>query len=433
MNKYGEKLVLLLMLATTAVVNGADLSALLKDREIFKTDSRAFIAKYAGGKFKWNDRDKTEMVSRQPGSSLKLFGMPTCNTIIRLKDNKVSAIDISIYNRGDAKLISQPDFYKILAEVKQQLNVAYDVKGTGNPYKRLAGSKIFSMTWKTPEQTAMLEWSTSGRLRSEFKAEFIRLKITASGTTAAGPQLRSGIKSSEELIKRLQRKPDGSIYLELPMVDQGQKAYCAASSVERVLRYYGSDVSQHLIAELFGTSSAAGSSPEKLLEALKKADVKLGVKVQTYDCGFEMNSYSQFRKFLREYNKAARKLKDRQISENDIKRNPRIIFNMMRSPAFVYMRKKNRGDFNKFQRAIHSNINEGIPVFWGMIYGLMKEQKQVPGIGGHLRVITGYNDRKKEIIYTDTWGAGHEFKSMKIENAWAVTIGIFTLKPRTKR
>jgi hypothetical protein len=68
-----------------------------------------------------------------------------------------------------------------------------------------------------------------------------------------------------------------------------------------------------------------------------------------------------------------------------------------------------------------------------MIYGLMKEQKQVPGIGGHLRVITGYNDRKKEIIYTDTWGAGHEFKSMKIENAWAVTIGIFTLKPRTKR
>jgi hypothetical protein len=434
MKNSGEKIILLFCcLLVSTVAPGMDLSSLLKDPKIFGTGSNTFIKKHANRKFKWNNKDKTALMSLPARvARLTLFNIPTYETMIRFNKGQVSSIDISVYNRGDATLISQSLFYKRLAHVKKQLNTLYNTKGVSIPFKRIARRKIYSMKWNSPKQTAILEWSTSGRRKSEFKAEFIRLKVSAAGGVTG--KLRSTIKSAKELTRRINRKPDGSVYLDLPMIDQGSKAYCAASSVERVLRYYGSDASQHLIAQLVDTSAYGGSNLHKLRKAMKKADVKLGVKVQTYDCGFDLNNYSQFKTFLRKYNKSAKKLKEHQVSEKEIRRNPKLLFGMMRSPAFIHMRRKDRSDFGKFKRAIHTNINNGIPVFWGLLYGIIKEQKQISNrVGGHMRLITGYNDKTNELIYSDTWGAGHEFKTMKIDKAWAVTIDIFTLKPRTKR
>ena len=111
-----------------------------------------------------------------------------------------------------------------------------------------------------------------------------------------------------------------------------------------------------------------------------------------------------------------------------------MLLAMMRSKAFIAMRKDDRGGFREFKRAIHKNIEKGVPVFWGLIVGIVKEKKTKNlSMGGHMRLISGYNDKTGEIIYSDTWGAGHEFKKMKIADAWAVTMDIFTLEPRIKR
>ena len=71
--------------------------------------------------------------------------------------------------------------------------------------------------------------------------------------------------------------------------------------------------------------------------------------------------------------------------------------------------------------------------------GLAAEPGQPPGFapgsaqirGGHMRMIVGYNEFKKQVLFSDTWGAGHEKKQMALHWAYQVTDGLYTLTPRT--
>ena len=46
-----------------------------------------------------------------------------------------------------------------------------------------------------------------------------------------------------------------------------------------------------------------------------------------------------------------------------------------------------------------------------------------------MRLIIGYNQPKHEILYSDSWGAGHELKRMPIEDAWTMTTGALLIEP----
>ena len=49
-----------------------------------------------------------------------------------------------------------------------------------------------------------------------------------------------------------------------------------------------------------------------------------------------------------------------------------------------------------------------------------------------MRLIIGYNDKKNEILYTDSWGAGHELKRMPVDWAWTITHSLMYMKPLSK-
>ena len=80
------------------------------------------------------------------------------------------------------------------------------------------------------------------------------------------------------------------------------------------------------------------------------------------------------------------------------------------------------------------NIQEGIPVIWCVMLGIMPEEKlSLQSKGGHMRLIIGFNEKNKEILYTDTWGIGHELKSMPIQYAWTITNRLLYLLPRERK
>ena len=64
-----------------------------------------------------------------------------------------------------------------------------------------------------------------------------------------------------------------------------------------------------------------------------------------------------------------------------------------------------------------------------MTLGLYPEPEIPQASGGHMRLIIGYNEKTKEILYTDTWGAGHELKRMPADWAFAITHSAFYLRP----
>ncbi len=64
---------------------------------------------------------------------------------------------------------------------------------------------------------------------------------------------------------------------------------------------------------------------------------------------------------------------------------------------------------------LQSFISKGIPIFWC--------------IPQHLRLIIGINPKTREIIYTDSWGVGHEKDRMAFQAAINMTQGFFVVKP----
>ena len=53
----------------------------------------------------------------------------------------------------------------------------------------------------------------------------------------------------------------GAIYVgNLPMVDQGNKGYCVAATVQRLFEYYGIGADMHQIAEIAGSDPRRGTS-----------------------------------------------------------------------------------------------------------------------------------------------------------------------------
>ena len=78
---------------------------------------------------------------------------------------------------------------------------------------------------------------------------------------------------------------------------------------------------------------------------------------------------------------------------------------------------------------IHQYVNQGIPLIWGVKFGVYPEPNTKQELGYHIRLIIGYNDKKREILYSDTWGSGHELKRMPADWAWTISRCLMVMKP----
>jgi hypothetical protein len=228
----------------------------------------------------------------------------------------------------------------------------------------------------------------------------------------------------------VKKDENGNVYLDgVPMVDQGQKGYCAVAVTETVLRYYGTEVDQHVIAQLADSSDAGGTDPTKMYEALKKAGVKFGVKVKEH----ESFDNGKFIKMLNGYNAMAKKAKKAKIDYGNMIDPAQCYAQMDLELIKEYRLKKDKNGYNNFKKLLFSSIDSGVPVLWGLVLGIVPEPKTPQLGGGHMRAIRGYNKEKNEIIYSDTWGAEHDWKTMNIDDAWTITTGLYTMEPRKKQ
>jgi hypothetical protein len=89
----------------------------------------------------------------------------------------------------------------------------------------------------------------------------------------------------------------------------------------------------------------------------------------------------------------------------------------------------------RFRQQVAQYTTAGVPLVWGVIVGLYPETPplHVRGTFGHVRLIVGQNAKANEILYSDTWGSGHEFKRMPISDAWAMTVSLHVIKTRDVR
>lgn len=440
-------LLILLMLSAFAplALPAEEIETLLRnDGEIFETfDREQDVYKPIMKKFRWLDAKRT---SARAGilSGLTLFGEPVCEVVLHYRDDglAVERIDVSIYNRGDApRILEREAFEEKIADVEKALNERLEVKSQSkresfsaqDPSGRIRKNygEIRQTVWVKKPLVYILRTSRKGPKRTAI-GEFIQLEIEAfnpKNDPRKLPILAKGRDDDGGKIKtnpkdNIVRDEDGTIWIDnIPMVDQGFKGYCVVSVGERIARYYGNDnINQHILAEAAGTSSSFGSTYEEMFDSLKRLRTKIGANPREVYRRFK--DRKSIEKMIKKYNSVAKKMGERRID-------PESGYGLEFKPeVYRAVWAKDLGRRNGFFSAVKKNVDAGQPLVWLVILGIVPEENGSQSAGGHMRLINGYNETTKEIVYTDSWGAGHEKKRMSYDDAWAITSGLVAMVPR---
>lgn len=382
--------------------------------------------------FEWTSASQD--VARSVRRGLTLAGIPLNEVLVRFRDGKVAGVTVIYFNRGDAGELREKDFEKLLLGLRDSLTAS-----VGNPplergKDAASAVRAEGLVWDAATAKYVLEWSATKESRTKmipFRAEFVRLNLLPPGAEeqaigAAGPASARQIVKSFVGRDHVARAAGDVKLKDVPMVDQGQKGYCVVATVERVMRYYGAEVDQHELAQIANSDSSRGTSVEAMLGSLKKLTARLGVKTKAlYDWDI-----ADFLKMVDDYNRATKRGK----LAPEVELGSRIIdvdqvFAQIKPEIYKEVRVKKTADFGRFQREIQRSIDEGIPLLWSVRLGLVKEKEIPQAAGGHMRLIIGYNSTTREILYSDSWGMGHEEKRMAADDAWTITNGLSSLQP----
>ncbi len=323
-------------------------------------------------------------------------------------------LQASVYNKGDDGVIGKDEFDTLLNSTIEKLDTITATKGKRRKMmKRDVGIKLDARVWQTDGCLILLEAAGNGS-RKDFTAEFIRLSI---GPDEESLERGGAQDAARRNSLRDNRKEDesGNVWIEgIPMVDQGQKGYCVPASVSRVFAYYGMDgVDQHALAALCKSSAGGGTSMQSMERALEDISRSFHMRVNPFDKG----GYSEF---ISSYNAAARKLKKPQITAySEPVFSPDVLLEARAGKAI---------QVRKWLKPIIKCIDAGMPVLWSVQLAFPEPGMQQSG-GGHMRLIIGYNTEDDTIIYSDSWGAGHEKKSMPANRACAITVCRYVLRP----
>jgi len=389
-------------------VGEVELDLVLDAPKCWELTPEAFETHFNGqreGLFRWLTTDKTRAIfSRNlySDATIELVGfgksIPVEEAVVDFAGGKLNVVTLSIHNRGDAKNISLEEFKRRYMEVGKAMGEKLGVK----PYTRAAGSGLQTegFGWESPSGMAVLECNVGANAGKE--REFLRLRMArrdAPGALAASMKARgtSAVRLGD-LPGNLTKDDKGNVFIgNMPMADQGNKGYCLPASIQRIFEYFGMGTDMHQIAEVAGSDPQAGTSAMAMAKELDKIDFHFKTRLVILALGQTGN-----------------------LTEVEVKKGEYYVGKPI--------------DQKKFLKEIRSFIDDGIPVLWALKVGVAPEEPpmKMQTTGYHMRLIIGYNEKDERLIFTDTWGAGHEFKTIKYADAMAVTNGLFVLKPTVR-
>lgn len=338
--------------------------------------------------------------SRSPFSNiridLRIFSgkIAVDEAVIDLKNGRTSLVSLSVYNRGDSGGMGPAEFEALYKACGQSLGQLLKTSPRQQRPGMNQAVKTVGWMWQSPVCIALMEYNDYGGKGSKAAMpEFLRLKLAPPqnkdwnfGASPTGLLTQTVGKSS--LIRNVTKSPSGDVTIAgIPMVDQGDKGYCVAASCQRLFEYYHIAADQHEMAQLFGTDADRGTSSLAMEAALNKIDNRF-----------------------------------------------RTRFKPLLSPSLARERNYRPPSEEKLFSLIKESIDQGIPLLWALRIGLVPEDPPLPGSGqtsgGHMRMIIGYNEVKHQLLFSDSWGAGHELKRIDVSAGFGVTDGLYVLQPR---
>ena len=429
------------MCASSLILLAAlDLGALFSSKEAWTGKAEFFAVEHAKEGFAFASEDRT-IVNCLRHDTCTWHGLKVWEAKVYFdkggEEERVARVELSLYNRGDAgdSSMDVAALKEEIAAVAKKLDPAAKKASPEKTTLRNGGVQ-YRRKFEKSDPAGELVWGLSAADANKNRTvEYLRLTLAPKGEAKAKGAVRktAGGVAKKKLRDNVTKSPNGDVFIDnVPMVDQGQKGYCAAAVSERVLRYYGNQIDEHEIAQQAGTDARGGTDVAAMKEAVTVVGEKNGLGFQsviTMTAGV-----GDIEEEISRYNKAAKIEKKPELTLAQFTRGNMIYVSEMREAMdkkVIYRMRLKDARFKKFSAGVRQQVNAGVPVFWGVTLGIFPERGVNPqSTGGHMRLIIGYNDKKKEILYTDTWGEGHELKRMPEDWAFTITHDAFFLKPR---
>ena len=233
---------------------------------------------------------------------------------------------------------------------------------------------------KLRERVWRWDWNGHAILLSLQEGSYVALRIMPTARADRGG--RTGHITESDLKKQtrscVEHRKNGDVVIRnIPMVDQGPKGYCLPATWERVLRYMDIPADMYLLALAARTGAGGGTFIDNMHEAVSSLVSANGRELANLGSNLDLRTVSK-----------------------EIDQGLPIIWHMVSTPDF--------------RRAIHENTARRA--------GKKPKKKSFGrGMGGHARLIIGYNKKTREIAISDSWGPKYSERWVKIDDARKVS------------
>lgn len=398
------------LLLGSAVVSAADILSCAADGTLWDKPLGVVAKKLFTSKGRFSQVDDVHIRVHR-GADLSVGDVKLGDVVMELTKDRDHFVSVSttIFNKGDDGDIGKESFEVRLKKSVQSIDNIMGMEGKARQQSRKeTGLKTRAWEWTNDHCAVLLEAASTGKGK-KYVAEFIRMSIAPTKEDLEKGGADDSARKSD-LKGNVVREGSGDVWIKgVPMVDQGEKGYCVPAAVSRVFAYYGMDgVDQHALAALC-KSSNQGTSIDDMEKALRSICSSFHMTVKSWD-------WVGLKSFIKKARKVVKKTgtlpDEREIAQmilDDVENHP--------------------GAMNKGLNEIKQQIDAGIPVVWAVMLGIFPEQGLPQSFGGHMRLIIGYNEQEKSIIYTDSWGMQHDRKEMPMSRACAITHRLWVLRP----
>ena len=410
---------------------GQELDALISShgRHLFGITPNDLLKETHLNHLTWNNDSHTQVRYAQSLSQEKFTfdGIQIVEAVFNFSDKgRLTSMQISMFNRGDCGDWSQDKFNKTVTQMKNSIAQLTKDRKPDSSSRDLSGETTKQLLWRTSGYDMALRWSISDR-----GPEFITVNLEPRGAIQKlGQDIKASVKANE-LVRNVRKEADGTRWIDVPMVNQGDKGYCMGAVMERLFKYYNSSIDQHIIAQLMETG-ADGTELNKAVEALMASQHKLKIKVREIYTNQSFHTIQSFENMLERYNNTAKKAGKTTVDLREVRRvdfRLESLLSKIDKGTYIKMRQKERPGPERMFIIVKDSIDRGIPLMW-MVIIFKGDLRRQPQASFHARLINGYNPNTKEIIYTESWGYGFERKTMKLSEAWAISNMILSVRPQ---
>jgi len=356
---------------------------------------------------------------------LTFFGYPVCENVFEFGSNGLARIELSLFNKGMADAL--PGEAPALTAVQE---ISIEILGANVDTSTIddgAGKSITRYRWtrRCPEIMATLGKSEYDGIRY---VEYLNFTMSINGDRVLN------VRNPKDNVRHL----GGDVFIDgIPMINQGRKGYCVPATISRLLQYYGIDADIHDLALLMETECGGGGTlVGGEFPTLNRIADETGLKRTDY-----RNLECCNNEYLSRYNAAAHDNGAQELNIEDFtaaeERDGEMVniqhYDWLYEAMDPEIRRKSRfydsKGFSTFKLGILSSINEGWPLLWSVDRCFPWDIDDGSIGNGHMRLIIGYNTSTDEVIYSDSWGKGHEFKRASMSDAWGVTDFMSCLSP----